>query len=326
MKENIKFIAKLVLVVVLSFAVLYPINLLYKGGQTYGGTFAGMDKFDKVPTEIEYANFGPSYGMNCFDYESLEAEGKTCFNFALTMQSIYHDYEVYKAYKDHFSEGAIVAVPLSYFSFTQNLSAVSSARYYKILDKDAIKGYTPENDFSAKYMPVYGKGSSLIRDLVDGLLDDIMLSTVESDEESPNTTVEASRETELKNDSNVRVRNVVSGNFEAFDEYIAETEEILVNWLEDMKEAGLRPVLVLTPYWIDYAKGFETEALAHAYTEPMQRVVEKTGIPYIDFNSDEYIDYITTPDYFNNCDHVSPEGGKAFMELFTAYVNEEMLP
>ena len=319
MKKNIIFLSKIAIALALAIALLIPINLLYTYGETYGGTYAGMDKYENVPTGIEYANFGPSYGMNCFDYETLTAEGKTCFNFSLTMQDLYHDYEIYKAYEDHFAEGAVVAITVSYFSFCSETDSPSSARYYKILGKDAIKGYTLENDLSAKFFPVYGKGSSLIRDLTNDLLDSIMKKSIDTSNEpsaEDNAADTDSRTDELKKDSAVRVMTIESGNLTPYTDYIAENAAILEAWIKDMQDKGLKPVIVLTPYWTDYANGFNAELLERGFTAPLAEVVERTGVAYENFNTEQYTAYITNPSYFSNCDHVSKAGGKAFMELF----------
>lgn len=315
MKIKLKFFLKFALVIVLALCILFPISILYQRGDTYNGTYAGIKKFEDVPQEIEFANFGPSYGMNCFDYAKLDEQGKTCFNFALTMQDLYHDYEIYKKYQDNFKEGAVVAITVSYFSFCSDNDAASSARYYKILDSDSIKGYTLENDISAKFLPVYGKGNALIRDITNDMLNEIMSNSVESNEVE-----EGNKALELENDSKVRVLTIENGNLKPYGKYVEENEDLLVNWIKEMKDNGLNPVLVLTPYWENYANGFDKELLKNNYSDPISRVVEKTDVPYVNFNLPEYQEYTTTPEYFNNCDHVSKKGGVAFMELFVEYL------
>ncbi len=333
MKENIKFVGKMLVVIALVLVILYPINLLYKSGLTYQGSNEGIDEFANIPMEIEYANFGPSIGMNCFDYSALEAEGKTCFNFALSMQNLYHDYEIYKEYADHLAPGAVVALPLTNISFCFNLNGDSSPRYYKILGSDAIKGYTLENDVSAKYVPVYGKGSSLIRDVLSGALDRVMVNIVKRSETSDETAAGENATpdwaTVLKRDSAAQVVSLTNGNMLAYESCIAEAEEILTNWIKEMQAAGLRPVVVIAPLWPDLVTGFEPEIFHRCYTEPLRRVLEATGVPcmdFTDFENQAYLDYCNTPEYFSNSNHVSDAGAAAFMELYVEYVNENLLP
>lgn len=326
MKNNIRFLIKILVVFVLVLSILIGTSAIYKNGLTYKGTYSGIEKYENVPSDIEFANFGPSYGMNCFKYDTVEAMGKTGFNFSLTMQDLYHDYAIYKTFKDNFKEGAVVAIPLSYFSFCSDTSAPTGNRYYKLLDREYIKGYTLEKEVSAKYIPVYGKGVSLIRDMTNDLFISIMKKSEEALETETDETSEMSAEDEeLKKDSSVRIMTIENGNLKVYADHIAINEEILVNWIEEMKEAGLIPVLMLTPYWHDYAYGFDEELLDISYNDPVARVVGKTGVDYINFCGEEYYEYIHTAKNFSNCDHVSKEGGKAFMKLYIDYLAQKGL-
>lgn len=327
MKNNIKFVLKVLAVLCIALCLLALASELYKNGETYEGTYMGIEKFESVPEKIDYANFGPSYGMSCFKYDTIEKSGKTGFNFALTMQDLYHDYALYKTYEESFNEGAIVAIPLSYFSFCSNADSVTGTRYYKLLPKKYIKNYTLENDISTKYIPVYGKGSALIRDLINDMMNSIMSDNIgpdeaDSDETELNETTDVSK---LTSDSKTRVFTVENGNLKMFGKYIKTNEEILVNWIKEMQEKGLKPVILLTPYWHEYANGFDAELLNEGYSEPVSRVVEKTGVEYINFCSEEFDEYTHTPEYFNNCDHVSKEGTKEFMELYMNCLTERGL-
>lgn len=327
MKNNIKFLIKISVVFILAMCILLVASSVYKNGLTYQGSYSGIEKFESVPDGIEFANFGPSYGMSCFNYEDIESMGKTCFNFSLTMQDIYHDYAIYKKYEEKFSDGAVVAIPLSYFSFCSDTKEPSGNRYYKIIDREYIKDYTPENEVSTKIIPVYGKGSSLVRDLLNDTLDSIMKKSVnkDKDEDIEVNNEEESDVVKLHDDSKTRVLTIENGNLKAYADHISVNEEILVNWIEEMKEKGLKPVLLLTPYWYEYAYGFDEELLKKSYNDPVSRVIKKTGVDYINFCGEEYDEYIHTPENFNNCDHVSKEGSKEFMKLYLNYLVENEL-
>lgn len=326
MKNNIKFLIKILAVFVLAVCIVLGASAIYKKGLTYKGTYSGIDKYENVPDNIEYANFGPSYGMNCFNYDTIEARDKIGFNFALTMQDLYHDYALYKTFEDNFKDGAVVAIPLSYFSFCSDTDAPTGNRYYKLLDRGYIKGYTMEKEVATKYLPAYGKGAALIRDLTNDLLNSIMKKSQETpDEESTETTETSAEENELKSDSLVRVMTIENGNLKPFEGHISVNEEILVNWICEMQEKGLKPILLLTPYWHEYANGFDAELLKISYNDPVARVVEKTGVDYINFCGEEYDGYIRTPEYFNNCDHISKKGSKEFMKLYVDYLTQKGL-
>ena len=324
MKKNLFFFLKILLVLTLVAAIVLPVNFLYMSGETYQGAQRGMEKFKTVPDNIQLANFGPSYGMYCFSYDDLTKGGKTCFNFALSMQDLYHDYQIYRTYADRFAPGAVVAVTLSYFSFCSDNSDVSSARYYKILDNDSIKGYTAENDFSANYLPVYGKGSSVVRDVVNDTLNAIMKKSV-YEESGIGQNVQTQEDALLAAfalDSQVRVMTIENGNLKAYSSYIRENEALLTAWIKQMQADGLHPVLVLTPYWHDYANGFDPQLLDKCYSQPLQNVIDATDVPYLNFNEGKYAEFGENTKYFRNCDHVSLAGTTAFMTAYTAYLKE----
>lgn len=319
MSQNVKFFLKMLLVIVLVVAILLPLNMLYIRGATYSGAQSGMEKFENVPEHIEFANFGPSYGMSCFNYDALKENGETCFNFSLSMQDIYHDYSLYQTYADNFKPGAVVAITVSYFSFCSNNDAPSAIRYYKILENSAIKGYTFENDFSANYLPVYGKGSALLRDLLNDFLNSVMRISA-TDQKIPQD--ESTLASELDSDSAVGIMSITNGNLNIYQNYIQENEDLLVQWIEEMQQAGLKPVLVQTPYWHTYASGFDKELLSKCYVQPLNRVMQKTNVPLLDFTTEAHADYNQTPEYFNNCDHVSPKGAVEFMDRYLSEIKQ----
>ncbi len=325
MKNNIKFIIKFLIVGILALFILTVASAVYKNGETYEGTYSGIEKYKSVPDAIDYANFGPSYGMNCFNYETIEKKGKTGFNFALTMQDLYHDYAIYKTYENNFSDGAVVAIPLSYFSFCTDTEAPTGTRYYKILPREYIKDYTLEKYVSARFIPIYGKGNALIRDLSNDMINSIMSKTVDSNTDDNTGTKQDKKSKQLSKDSETRVFTIENGNLKIYGKYIETNEEMLVNWIEKMQKKGLKPVLLLTPYWYEYANGFDEELLKVSYIEPVLRIVEKTGVDYINFCDKEYDEFIHTPEYFSNCDHISQKGSEAFMELFLSYLEDNGL-
>ena len=322
MKNNILFFVKFLIAAILVLLILFAVNSLYIKGETYAGTYSGMEKFEDVPKNIKFANFGPSYGMSCFKYEEFEDEN-VCFNFGLTMQDTYHDFAILKNYEENLADDAIIAIPVSYFSFCSNASAPSSSRYYKILDKENIKGYTIENDVSSNYLPVYGKGSSFVRDFTNDAINAIISKGMSAPKsESEDEEVKSVEVDKLSDDSKSRVVVIESGNLAVYQNYIEENENTLVEMIEYVKSKGMTPVMVLTPYWYEYAHGFNEELLNVGFNEPVKRVIEKTGVLYMDCNSEAFDDYTHNPVYFNNCDHVSKEGGLEFVRRYMKFLEE----
>lgn len=321
MKNNVKFILKVFLVAILALSLLFAVSEFYKNGETYQGTYMGIEKFESVPDKIDYANFGPSYGMSCFDYNAVELNGKVGFNFSLTMQDLYHDYAIYKTYEDNFNDDAIIAITLSYFSFCSDFQAPSGTRYYKILQKKYIKDYTFEKHISARYFPAYGNGNTILKDVFKKMLQLLKSedATTTGETVSNNTMSEA----ELCSDSIESAVSIEDGRLKKYANNINLMEEVLVQWIEQMQKKGLKPILVLTPYWHEYANGFDEKILEESYIDPVERTIKKTGVDYVNFCSTDYDEYIHTPEFFSNCDHVSEKGAKAFMELYIDYIKKK---
>lgn len=322
MKVYLKFLVKFTAVICLTFCLLSLFNKLYINGKTYKGTYTGIEKFEDVPENITFANFGPSYGMNCFQYDEFERNG-VCFNFSLTMQDFYHDYALYKKYENNFAKGAIIAIPVSYFSFCSATDNNSSTRYYKLLESDFIKGYTLDKYISCNYIPVYGQGSSLLRDCTTDYLNSIMNDAINDDAEASVDENKLSKALDLHEDSKTRVMTIENGYLKSNVKYIEQNKNILMKWIEEMKERGFTPILVLTPYYYEYAYGFDEKLLDNGYNQPLNDVIEKTNVLYLNFNSEKYHNYINTTEYFSNCDHVSSAGAREFMELYTQYLIEK---
>ena len=66
-------------------------------------------KFCDVPNNIEICNLGSSHGLFGYNYEDIKND-HTCFNFALTSQSLSYDYRILKYYENNLQEGCIVNV------------------------------------------------------------------------------------------------------------------------------------------------------------------------------------------------------------------------
>lgn len=110
--------------------------------------------FIDLPKNLEMINLGSTVSFNDFDYELLEKNGA---NLALSPQTLYYDYEILKKYIDHLSDNAIVCVGVCQFTFLvleyKRISA--NLKYYKILDKNSILGYSPITNFLWNNAPCF---------------------------------------------------------------------------------------------------------------------------------------------------------------------------
>ena len=116
------------------------INLLYVANNDKDSL--DVKRFDTMPETIDVCNLGSSHGRSSFYY--INHPGIQSFNFAFTAQSLSYDYRLLAYYQDRLTEGSIVFIPISYFSFfgidETELSdfVAKNKRYYPILPASAV--------------------------------------------------------------------------------------------------------------------------------------------------------------------------------------------
>ena len=131
-------------------------------------------KFRNIPSSIMVCNFGSSHGLYGFNYSDIK-EIK-CFNFALSSQVLSYDQRIFNYYKDNIADGAVVFIPVSYFSLYGNPEITNddfqnkNKRYYQILPSQMIKEYEIKTDIYVKF-PSLTAGVNLVHMLIFGLYD-----------------------------------------------------------------------------------------------------------------------------------------------------------
>ncbi len=159
------FLVKCVLAVCIVFCCLFYLDMMYE--QKSDNPIPEINVFNFIPDEIQIANFGSSHGQCAFDWNPLSNErGLQTFNFALTSQSYEYDYALLNMHKDDFTEGSVVFIPVSYFSFNReatnpnDIEAIS-IRYYRLLSPRYNPNYSLYKDLVAVRFPVLSAGEEL---------------------------------------------------------------------------------------------------------------------------------------------------------------------
>ena len=126
-----------------------------------------VNVFNFVPHNIQLANVGSSHGQCAFSWDALAAErGYETFNFALTSQSFLYDYSLINMHKDDFTDGSILFIPVSYFSFNEEATDPAdqeaiSVRYYRILSPQYNPDYSLYKDLVTVRFPVLSAGEEI---------------------------------------------------------------------------------------------------------------------------------------------------------------------
>ncbi len=120
-----------------------------------------------IPHNIQLANTGSSHGQCAFSWDALANErGYETFNFALTSQSFLYDYSLINMHKDDFSDGSILFIPVSYFSFNEEATDPAdqeaiSVRYYRILSPRYNPNYSLYKDLVTVRFPILSAGEEI---------------------------------------------------------------------------------------------------------------------------------------------------------------------
>lgn len=328
-KSNLSvFVVKFVALLLIVFLIITAINAFYIKGNYYRDTYGEIQKFYDVPYGITLANSGTSHGLASFDY--TDVEGETTFNFALSGEDIYHDFQTLKQFSDHLADGCVVAIPTSYFSFCMSLDEPSQKRYYEYMDYDKLRGFSYEILINTKYIPVLRSGEFLFKDLIkDQTLDfGVVLQDAQATNPSDNAQLQKASDSAatqamvnaLQSHAIGRAEGWRSGYMNIGDKYMADNCQLLIDMINYCKEQGWRPVLITTPIHYTLNEAFSEAELEYYYFSNVHKAQQATDVPYLDLSHDEK--FSSVAEYYGNSDHLNKKGAAAFMEVYLDYLKE----
>ena len=307
------FLKKIAIATVIVVFITEGLNLIYIRYAYYGNE---TYKFSSVPQNIMICNFGSSHGQKSFNYEDIE--DISCFNFGLSSQTPSYDYRILENYEDNITEGAVVFIPISYFTFygcdeceEENFLA-KNRRYYRFLPPEAIKLYDMKTDVYISYFPMLCEGDRLIKKLV---------GADETFEEEWNR---SSLDIDINEDAHFAAyRHLITGKLDSNGVRIVNESEILAveKIIIMCQNMECRPVLITTPYLQEYTDAI-VELDPYFYDDfyrIIKEIQQKTGVEYYDYAFDKRFN--NCPELFMNSDHLNKEGAR----VFTNVVIEELV-
>ena len=316
----LKFLSLLAVVAL----IMIGLNTVYVNGYYYTDAYGEVQKFSDVPTGITLANTGTSHGLASFHYpDDIE---DTVFNFALSGEDIYHDFQTIKQFTEHIADGCVIAIPTSYFSFCMSVEDPSQKRYYAYMDKEYLRGFNYETLINAKYLPILRSGEFLFKDLINDQAMDvggIMMEAEAAESETASEDTAAAKEAkeaELRSHAVGRAESWRSGFMIVGEKDMPANRQLLIDMVNYCKEQGWKPILVTTPVHYTLNEAFTEEELEHYYFSNVRAVQEATDVPYYDMSHDEV--FSNTPEYYGNSDHLNDDGGNAFTAVFLEYLTE----
>lgn len=271
----------------------------------------GTGKFRSVPSSITVCNFGSSHGNYGFNYEDVN--DVVCFNFALDSQSLSYDRRLFDYYKENIAKGAVVFLPVSYFSLygTDETAgdgfSEKNKRYYKILPVGMIKDYDRQTDIYVNYFPSLTAGLNLIRVMIGKSQDtgDAAWSRVATD-------------IDLAMDAKAAYkRHLVVNKLDENGNRIINQEELdsIKYMIRSCREMGATPILITVPYLREYTDEVRKNCpeFLDAFYDLVNDIRRETGVEYYDYAFDER--FINNYGWFMNGDHLNKEGARRFVNI-----------
>ena len=293
-------------------------------------------KFQNVPDGIQICNFGSSHGKDDFNYTKWQKE-YTTFNFALVMQTASYDYRILQQYIGKLAQGAVVFIPISYFTFGWDEESKEdfrskNERYYSFLEPQYIKDYDVVTDIGIKhFLPLLSDPATVIRDIRNSLNKARMAEqtaeaeTAEEAEEAAQaaageiaeegeTLPEETEETEFDFQSHAEEKRILYRIVDQNGDLLVREEELsaVYGMVRLCKAHGLRPILITVPFRWEYNDQFE-EAYCRQFYAVIDRICQDESVEYYDYSHDERFTGVS--EYFRNSDHLSPRGAAVFTDL-----------
>lgn len=292
--------------------VIYCLNKPYK--EMNEDKYWDIAKFSMLGVqypEVHIGNLGSSHGAYDFNYSALEEQGYLCFNFANTSQSFDYDYALLKEYGSYMTKGSIMLIPISYFSFNNEVvneteAEAMSIRYYHCLSPKNIPNYDLYVDITANRLPILTAGADILQLLPDWKLSIIAL---------------AAEEDEIDVEEFARVaQERYSRHFDNKEEYfMSERIENLYDIIHYCQAHDITPIL-LTPPFSKYYRDFVSEEFLREFNETITAIASDTGVSYYDYSYDDR--FRGNLSYFMDADHLNSEGAAYFMEILREEVPE----
>ncbi len=289
-----KFIFEIVLLFLIVTITINYINNLDKPPR--------VNKILNINENLDIINLGTSHGAN-FNYATLSIHGES-FNRA--GNTLYYDLQNYKFIKNHLTDGAILLLPISYFSFGLDENRTDRGvvnpfvnDFYEYLPRKSIYSYSEKRAVSLKINRIQKNFRNLFpeKKKIKKKKKKSVLDTV-------------SHEEMLKSFAIKRVvHHKKIGTYSNPDKNI----NYLKTLIDDAKQSGYHPVLITTPYYIEYAERFGADWLTKNYYQYITLISAQNNIPYLDYGNDNRISSI--PELFKNSDHLNKKGIAVFNEI-----------
>lgn len=314
MKKNydvVRFALKCILIPATAVCIIYALNEPYKNIERE--KYKDIAKFEDLKNSdqiVQIGNLGSSHGAYGFYYDDITDQGVSCFNFANVSQSYDYDYAVLKEFQKHMQDGSVLFIPISYFSFNNEVvnsteAEAMSVRYYHFLSPRNIPNYDPYVDIVTHRLPILSAGEDILK-LFPNLNTALIAHAAGGgiDEE------------EFERWAQERY----SRHFDNKEEYfMPERIEELYEIIDFCKEHAITPVLITTPFTKYYIDLVPQNFLQEFYAT-IERIAGDTGVSYYDYSRDSR--FYDNLEHFSDADHLTEDSALYFTDILWDEVPE----
>lgn len=269
-------------------------------------------KFYFIPKNIQVANVGSSHGEYDLIYDDIE--GYTCFNMAMTGQTVEYDERILEQYIGHMGKNSVLIIPVSYMSFLMDEKSFDreyfeskNKRYAHILRYSNIIDMSFTNYCKMRYLSFFYEND---KSEMEHLLDDVLFGQVMEQVSIGDRTADMINI--IQDSEDAYQRHVL--NYKEGDNYLFKDDlkTSVINMVNMCKKRGITPVFITTPYLQEYLDQAEDEFLVQFY-ELIDNICKEAGVDYYDYSRDAR--FSARYDLFMDSDHLNTAGGKMFTKI-----------
>lgn len=289
--------------------IIFLLNIPYQ--KIDDAKYLDLQKYDMLGNQIndiQIANIGSSHGAYDFNYNDLEYRGFRCFNYANVSQTYNYDYAILKEYGGYMAPGSVLFIPVSYFSFNNEVTTDSEAqalsvKYYHCLSPKNMPDYDPFTDIVTTRLPILSAGEDILE-----LFPQLSLTVYAAD--TGDDVAEFQRRAEER-------YNRHFANKEQY--FLPEREQELRDIIRYCQEREIAPVLITTPF-SKYYRDLVSDEFLSEFSDKVNTIASDMGVSYYDYSYDDR--FRGNLDYFSDSDHLNEEGAAYFVRILESEVTE----
>ena len=283
------------------FLSFWLLNRVYKNTKHYKKRIEQINKFKKVPDNLELVNLGSNYAFYGYNYEGL---GVRAFNAALQPQYLLYDFMILKSLAQKCSPGCVIIISLPPAVFCFDGLSWQDEKYYLCLPWKYIPRYTrlkriARNEFPLLFSPKDAQ---------------YLVRKIRPDVCSGSGEVHCEKEAAIRRDDWIRQFRLYGTTSDFFPADVVEqfdkTTAILYEMIYFCLEKGFRPVLVIPPVSGSLRKLLGQEFLRAALFDNIKKANTR-NIPVLNYLGDEQFLHHSL---YRNSDFLTIAGSRLFTQ------------